>query len=313
MNQLVAAIGKRLGPDDFAKYMNYHNRQLYRPAFAPKGFCYSVRRPDHYPEGVLSLEDSDDQPVPTTCLHRPDGHPMKFALSAAVEVAFEGEHYVHSVVFHKFSNAPAPRLSLIARARQFSSFILMLGSLNGADIFQPTHALIIQNKDELIIPLILETIPAPQEFRDAIESLSPEQQAFCKAYRKMQLAGSLFAVAVVQIKPQLERLLNLPNDALTKEVKMCQELMQLFIEYQIPSDLLAYAGPENATGEAKLAAVKGYVKAIFDMLNKAKEEELEEERRRYEKEHQAELARQRQRVRAWVGGWVGWVDCCSCG
>ena len=98
-------------------------------------------------------------------------------------------------------------------------------------MFQPEHALIIQNKDELKIPLILETIPAPQEFRDAIESLSPEQQAFCKAYRKMQLAGSLFAVAVVQIKPQLERLLNLPHDALTKEVKMCQDLMSLFIEY----------------------------------------------------------------------------------
>ena len=59
---------------------------------------------------------------------------------------------------------------------------------------------------------MLETIPAPAEFRDAIESLSPEQQRFAKAYRCMQLAGTLFAVAVVQIKPQLERLLGLPNN-----------------------------------------------------------------------------------------------------
>ena len=36
----------------------------------------------------------------------------------------------------------------------------------------------------------------------------------------MQLAGTLFSVAVVQIKPNLERLLNLPEDALTKEVKV---------------------------------------------------------------------------------------------
>ena len=85
-------------------------------------------------------------------------------------------------------------------------------------------------QDELKIPLILETIPAPQEFRDAIESLSPEQQAFCKACRQMQLAGSLFAVAVVQIKPQLERLLKLDHDAITKEVKLCQGLLSLFIE-----------------------------------------------------------------------------------
>lgn len=53
-------------------------------------------------------------------------HHRRFALSAAVEVAFEGEHYVHSVVFHKFSNSAPPRLSLIARARQFSSFILLV-------------------------------------------------------------------------------------------------------------------------------------------------------------------------------------------
>ena len=59
---------------------------------------------------------------------------------------------------------------------------------------------------------MLETIPTPAEFRDAIESLSPEQQRFAKAYRGMQLASTLFAVAVVQIKPQLERLLGLPND-----------------------------------------------------------------------------------------------------
>ena len=55
----------------------------------------------------------------------------------------------------------------------------------------------------------------------------------------MQLAGTLFAVAVVQIKPALERLLKLPEDALTKEVELCQQLMSLFIEYQIPSDLIS--------------------------------------------------------------------------
>jgi hypothetical protein len=64
-----------------------------------------------------------------------------------------------------------------------------VGNLSSAEVFQPKHALIIQNKDELKIPLMMETIPAPQEFRDAIESLSPEQQAFCKAYRKMQARG----------------------------------------------------------------------------------------------------------------------------
>lgn len=48
--QMIAAIGKHVQPEDFAEYMQYHNRNLFRPQFAPKKFCYPVRRPDHYPE-----------------------------------------------------------------------------------------------------------------------------------------------------------------------------------------------------------------------------------------------------------------------
>merc|ERR1712003_443391 len=108
-------------------------------------------------------------------------------------------------------------------------------------------AAIVQNKDELTIPLSLSTIPTPKEFKDAIESLSPEQQAFAKAFRSMQLESTLFGILVVQIKPQLERVLNLADDSLTKEIKLTQELMQLFIKYQIPSDLLSFdatVGPD---------------------------------------------------------------------
>ena len=66
--------------------------------------------------------------------------------------------------------------------------------MTAADTFHPEHALVIRNKDEFIIPLILETVPAPGEFRDAIESLSPEQQDFCKAYRQMQVRVCLTSV-----------------------------------------------------------------------------------------------------------------------
>jgi hypothetical protein len=77
--------------------------------------------------------------------------------------------------------ACAPQaLSLCARARQFSSFMLLVGKLGSADTFEPAHAIILQNKDELKIPLMLEQLPTAAEFRDAIESLSPEQQHFCQ-------------------------------------------------------------------------------------------------------------------------------------
>lgn len=284
-SQLVESLGKHLTPHDFARYMDYHNRKFYLPEFAPTTFSYAVRRPDHYPEGVLSIEDSrDSQPISTTSVHKPAGHTMRFKLNAAVEVELEGEHYVHTAVFQQFSTSPPPAtLELIARARQFSSFVLLIGSLASNDVMVPEHALIIQNKDELKIPLLLETIPAPKEFRDAIASLSPEQQQFCKAYRKMQLAGTVFAVAIVQIKPQLERLLNLPSDALTKEVKLCQDLMSLFMQYQIPSDLLAYSGPTDADGTTKVETVKQYVAAVQGMLDAAKKQEIEEEAMKFKK------------------------------
>eukprot|EP01034_Spumella_vulgaris_P027110 gene27110-33788_t len=40
-----------------------------------------------------------------------------------------------------------------------------------------------------------------------------------------------FGVCMIQIKPQLEKVLNLSPDSLTKEIQLTQDLMRLFIEY----------------------------------------------------------------------------------
>ena len=139
-----------------------------------------------------------------------------------------------------------------------------------------------------MIPLLLETIPSAKEFKDAIESLSPEQQRFAKAYRSMQLESTLFGVCVLQIKPQMERLLRLPEGSLTKEIDLTQDLMKLFMEYQLPSDLVSFNGKETATAEEKLQAVrirppeslwshkqvKKHTAAMLAMINEAKLKEI---------------------------------------
>lgn len=66
---------------------------------------------------------------------------------------------------------------------------MVIGTIISDNAFDPKYAMILKNKDEMVIPLILETIPSPKEFRDAIESLSPEQQRFCKAFRAMQISS----------------------------------------------------------------------------------------------------------------------------
>jgi len=292
--QLIAAIGKEVTPADFGEYMTFHNRKLFADAYAPKPFCFAVRRSDkHSPEGTLSIEqetigpggDSNiAAPIVTMSAHSDRQYHMQFPLSASTNVSFGGDKYLHAWLSHKFSGDSGARLSLVSRARQFSSMIVLVGRISSASTFEPKYAAIVQNKDELKIPLDLSTIPTPKEFKDAIESLSPQQQAFAKAFRSMQLESTLFGVLVIQIKPQLERVLNLPNDSLTKEIKLTQELMQLFIKYQIPSDLLAFDADMNgfemaAPGASeKLAAVKEHVKAMNEMIDQSKNEEVEQRR-----------------------------------
>ncbi len=282
--QLIAAIGKELTPVDFATYMDFHCRKLLRPEYRPQPFSHAIRRPEHYPEGVLSIEadrgGTMPDPISTTAAWSATSHPMSFALDAATRVTFLGDRVLHAWISHQFSGMSGLSLSLVARARQFSSFVLLVGRIASADVFEPKYGIIVQNKDVLKIPLMLEQIPTPKEFRDAIESLSPEQQRFAKAFRGMQLESTLFGVCVIQIKPQLEKLLKLEPDSLTKEIKLTQDLLGLFIEYQIPSDLLSYDGPAEASPPEKLACVKEYTDRMLAMIDLSRRRELEQARER---------------------------------
>ncbi|KAJ9471603.1 hypothetical protein DIPPA_28373 [Diplonema papillatum] len=292
--QLVAAIGKEITASDFAAYMQFHNRKMFKEEYAPKPLCLAVRRPNHYPEGTVSfLAKADDVTGenPTLMLTRKleagTVPQMKFALSAAAEVTLCGETQVHAYIGHRFSFEQPPPMTLAARSRQFSGYVLLLGRIGGADLFLPSHAMIVQNKDEFDIPLMLDEIPSAQEFRDAIESLSPEQQRFAKAYRSMQLESTLFAVCIVQIKPQLEKVLNLPYDSLTKEIQLTQRLLELFIEYHIPPDLVSFQcdsmeDPDEIPAAKKVEAVKAHVDAMFAMIKDSKQKELDEQKMQHE-------------------------------
>ena len=127
-----------------------------------------------------------------------------------------------------------------------------------------------------MIPLLLNELPTAKEFKDAIVSLSPEQKRFATAFRGMQLESSVFGVCVIQLKPQMEVLLNLPEGALTKEIRLTQDLMSLFVDYQIPSDLLSFDGDENTSVKDKVDVVKAHVKSVLDVIKDAKKSQLKE-------------------------------------
>ena len=294
--QLISAIGKEITPSDFAEYMTFHNRKLFKIQFQPKPFCASVRRSlNHSPEGSVSLlqlqpnhshffkrnsSDSLANPIFTISKSSDDTTSlMQFALNSSTNVSFSGPRYLHGWMSHSFSDSSSATLQLVAQARQFSSFIVLIGRIASATVFDPKYAIIVQNKDEITIPLSLRQIPTPKEFKDAIQSLSPEQQKLAKAFRSMQLESTLFGICVIQIKPHLEEVLKLPPDSLTKEIKLNQDLMKLFIEYQIPSDLLSFDGEEDNSVRTKLDKVLSNVNAIKEIIKDSKAEEIEEQER----------------------------------
>jgi hypothetical protein len=118
-------------------------------------------------------------------------------------------------------------------------------------------------------------------FQDAIASLSAEQQSFAEAFRSMQLAGTLFAVCVIQIKPALEQVLRLPNNALSKQIRMKQDVELLFIKCQLSADLLRCEENDqdkvsvgcwllfcfvNTNNKQKVESVKRNVNAMLDLM-----------------------------------------------
>lgn len=292
-DQLVSAIGKVVKGEDFDAFLKFHNQRLIGKNYCPKPFCHAIRQPNQYPDGVLSIvtkkphtpNNKESDAIETFSRHIPGDSlvsPMQIPLNAATTVDFLGDQYLHGWMDTHFEGEWSPQHFISARARQFSCFLLMVGNISGPEEFTPKDAIILQNKDEVLIPLLTTALPSAKEFRDAIQSLSPEQARFAKSYRSMQLDSSVFGICVIQVKPQMEALLSLPPNALTKEIQLTQDLLSLFVEFQIPPNLVSYDGDESASVADKVAAVKQHTKGVLDVIKDIKEAQLAEETKKAE-------------------------------
>ncbi len=292
--QLIEAIGKRIDSTDFGKFMKHHNQKFFNGDYAPVPFSRAVHIPGRYPDGVISIEESfdadDSEPIETLVrkISSNSSRSMVIPIDAATKVELWGDQYLHGWIQHVWENSRGKNHELVARAHQFSSYLLIIGVLGGGGTFIPKEALILKNKDEVIIPLLSEILPSTKEFKNAIASLSPEQQEFAKAFRAMQLESSVFGICVIPLKPQMENLLNLPEGALTKEIQLMEDLMSLFVEYQIPSDLLSFDGPEDTSGIDRVDAVKGHVAAVLSVIEGEKKKQMMEAKDRAKMAAQSE-------------------------
>jgi hypothetical protein len=93
-----------------------------------------------------------DDPIRTHCSNQPASNPTYIELNASLRISLAagGSRFLHGWIDFRFDEvsstekqkatgaAPATRkLELRARARQFSSFVLMIGTLPAQDAFEP--------------------------------------------------------------------------------------------------------------------------------------------------------------------------------
>jgi hypothetical protein len=129
--------------------MKYHCRRVLLEPFTPKPFSYAVRRSDdHAPEGSVSIEDAGllVEGGVAECIYtvvrravvlRGASHGvLEIPIDASTTVRLTGHRYVHAWLSQKFgvdsqstaSQSATSSLVLSLRARQFSSFIVLLFS-----------------------------------------------------------------------------------------------------------------------------------------------------------------------------------------
>ena len=88
----------------------------------------------------------------------------------------------------------------------------------------------------------------------------------------------------------MEKVLNLPQNSLTKELSLTKSLTDLFITYQISPDLLSFDGDDNTSTKEKIQRVRENNDAIRKVVNDEKMKEIEEAKRRREIELAKKLA-----------------------
>jgi len=286
---LISALGKEVSFEDIDNLMEWRNRQIYNDTYSPNTICYPIQKSMEYdPEGTISIETFYNKKnenfggffsKPIKAFSNSVKGSISFKLTASIDVTIEGDKNIHGWLRNQFLEDKTENI-LIARSKCYSGFILVIGSLLDDNTMSVDHAIIVKNQNEILIPLILETIPSAKTFKKAVESLSEEQRAFAQAYRGMQLSGSLFTFCAIPIIPQLEQLLKLPEDSLSKELELYENILNLLIEYQIPSDLITYEGDDKESISTKIGKVKNATDKILDMINAEKKAIIEEERRK---------------------------------
>ena len=119
-NQLKSAISEDITPQQFQEYMSYHQEELFKDQYKMKKFDSIIRRPRHYPEGTISL--------PAHVMSKTLTNSSSLLSFKGIDLQLKGTLNLHSWVTYAFRHETTP-VKFDARSRQFSGFILLVGTL----------------------------------------------------------------------------------------------------------------------------------------------------------------------------------------
>ncbi len=265
-DQLTSAIGvSRVTRDDLEQHMRLRMQSAYGESVV-RPMCRSVRCDgESDPEAIVVIGERGSADGWLTMSSGPDWQcgEVTFPISAATVVRCLPAIHVHGVTLFDVKGEPSHEAAMTVTTRQFGMCVIVLGRLEQNNRLVPEHAVLVQSRQILEIPLGLEVLPSQREFREAVASMSTEQRDFAQAFRAMQLSSTAFAVLVLHVKPQLERLLNVPRPVMTRELALARSVMELLLEYNIPPSLLRAS--ETGTSEELSQNVALMLRMIAEM------------------------------------------------
>ena len=284
-SQLRKAIGCEISDRDFDDFMKYHSAKLVLPEYKPRQLSYPVRsKQSQNPAGnmILSRKWSTgmSSPVLSICKSKTNITPTIETSSGCI-VEAPGDVKVHSIINNMFKSGNL-NLELKISSKRFNGIIAVLGTIEEGCRLKPCHAITLVDSDSVTIPFIQEMISSGNKNVN-LESLSEEQRQFALAYKNIQLANSLFGVLLVPLIPNLEKLVNLPEDSLLSEVQLVTDLVEIFSKFQVSGDLIAFCEedlptdlPDDITVDRKILFVRQNVDMLNRYIEHLKKEELRE-------------------------------------
>jgi hypothetical protein len=163
---------------------------------------------------------------------------------AALTIPIVGTQTDHLFLTHAFRDGEAtesqPPWVICCRAKQFCSFIVLLGRLNRErGDFSVLRAMIVKNKDQVLIPLAVD--PLPSESTAATITLPPPGS------RVLPSSAHALALILLPLAPNLQQALHL-QEPLTRELRLMQDVLEL-TELQVSAmdQLIATAAPPAPT------------------------------------------------------------------